>query len=65
MTSRAAIPRGMAATVLSILMLAGIALSAGGIYLIGSKRDQKRGWLMLVAAVVMFVNVAMAIPVAR
>ncbi len=54
----------MAATVLSILMLAGLALSAGGIYLIGKKRDPKRGWLMLVAAMVMFANVAIwAMPV--
>lgn len=48
----------MAATILSLLMLAGIALSAGGIYLIGKKRDPKRGWLMITAAIVMFANVA-------
>lgn len=48
----------MGPTILSILMLAGIALSAGGIYLIGKKQDPKRGWLMIVMAVVMFANVA-------
>ncbi len=64
MASRAAIPRAMASTILSILMLSGIALSIGGLYLIGRKRDPKRGWLMLVAAMVMFANVAIwAMPV--
>jgi len=47
----------MNATILSILMLAGIALGIGGIYLIGWKRDTKRGWLMILAAMVMFMNV--------
>lgn len=56
----------MTATILSILMLAGIALSAGGLYLIGKRRDPKRGWLMLTAAMVMFANVAIwAMPVGR
>ena len=54
----------MAATILSLLMLAGVALSAGGFYLIGRKQDPRRGWLMIVAAMVMFANVAIwAIPV--
>ena len=48
----------MGPTILSILMLAGIALSVGGIYLIGKKQDRKRGWLMIVMAIVMFTNVA-------
>ena len=48
----------MAATILSILMLAGIALFAGGLHLLIRKRDRKRGALMLVAALVMFGNVA-------
>jgi uncharacterized membrane protein len=55
---RAAIRAAMAATILSLLMLAGLALLAGGIYLIGKKRDPKRGWLMITAAIVMFANVA-------
>lgn len=48
----------MAATILSVLMLAGIAFLAGGIYLLASRRDRKRGGLLLLAAVVLFVNVA-------
>ena len=47
----------MSGTILSILMLAGIALGIGGIYLIGKKRQYKQGWLMIVAAMVMFMNV--------
>ncbi|MET0239581.1 MAG: hypothetical protein ABW184_06750 [Sphingobium sp.] len=47
----------MAGTVLSILMLAGVALLAGGLYLLIRKRDWRRGALMLVAAAVMFGNV--------
>jgi hypothetical protein len=49
---------GMNATILSVLMLAGIALGIGGIHLIARRRDYKRGWLMIVAGVVMFLNVA-------
>lgn len=48
----------MAGTILSVLMLAGIALLAGGVHLIARRRDLKRGLLMLVAAAVMFGNVA-------
>jgi|KBSSwiStaDraftv2_1062776.scaffolds.fasta_scaffold00691_35 hypothetical protein len=48
----------MVATILSILMLAGIALFAGGLHMLIRKRDKKRGALMLVAAAVMFGNVA-------
>ncbi|GEM_PF-1198978 len=48
----------MSGTILSVLMLAGLALSIGGLYLIGWRRDPKRGWLMLAAAMVMFGNVA-------
>ena len=44
--------------VLSLLMLAAIALGAGGLYLIVRRKDYKRGWLMIVAAVVMLANVA-------
>jgi len=45
-------------TVLAILMLAGFALTGGGIYLLAKKRDRKQAMLMLVAGVVMFANVA-------
>ena len=53
----------MAGTILSILMLAGMALTGGGIYAVVKKRDRKRGTLMIVAGLVMFANVAVtAIP---
>lgn len=48
----------MAGTILSILMLAGLALFVGGLLLLLRKRDMKRGLLMLAAALVMFGNVA-------
>jgi len=47
----------MADWVLSILMLAGAALLAGGIYMLRTGKNRKQGWLMLVAAAVMFANV--------
>jgi len=47
----------MSGTILSILMLAGIALGIGGVTLIAKKRA-KQGWLMIIAAMVMFFNVA-------
>ncbi|MBT2187550.1 hypothetical protein [Sphingobium nicotianae] len=54
----------MNGTILSILMLAGIALTTGGVTLIVKRRAHKQGWLMLVAAAVMFANVAIwAMPV--
>ncbi|MGC4251851.1 MAG: hypothetical protein QM605_10450 [Sphingobium sp.] len=53
----------MAGTILSILMLAGIALTGGGIYALVKKGERKRGALMIVAGLVMFANVAIsAIP---
>lgn len=48
---------GANATLLSIPMLAGFALAAGGLYLLLTRRDRKKGALMLVAAGVMFGNV--------
>lgn len=47
----------MSATILSILMLAGIALGIGGLHLILRRRIYRQGWLMILAAVVMFMNV--------
>jgi hypothetical protein len=47
----------MAGTILSILMLAGVLLTGGGVYAIVKKRDRKRGALMIVAGLVMFGNV--------
>ncbi|SCW47640.1 hypothetical protein SAMN02927924_00790 [Sphingobium faniae] len=53
----------MAATILSILMLAGVLLTSGGIYALVKKRDRKRGILMIAAGIVIFANVAIsAIP---
>lgn len=53
----------MASTILSILMLAGMLLTGGGIYAIAKKGDRKRGTLMIIAGLVMFANVAItAIP---
>ena len=51
----------MSETILSILMLAGIALTGGGIYTIVKRKDRKRGMLMLVAGLVMFANVAISV----
>lgn len=48
----------MSGIVLSILMLAGFLLTGGGLWLIAKRRDRKRGGLMLIAALVMFLNVA-------
>ena len=53
----------MAGTILSILMLAGLLLTGGGVYAIVKKGDRKRGTLMIIAGLVMFANVAIsAIP---
>ena len=48
----------MADWILSILMLAGLGLLAGGVYLIRTGKNKKQGGLMLAAAAVMFLNVA-------
>lgn len=47
----------MSDTILSILMLTGIAMTAGAIY-VGRKGDRRRALLMVIAALVMFANVA-------
>jgi hypothetical protein len=49
---------GPAALTLSLLMVAGLLLGGGGLWMMLGKRDYKRGWLMIVAATVMFANVA-------
>lgn len=49
---------GPAALTLSLLMLGGLLLGAGGIWIMLRRRDYKRGWLMIAAALVMFGNVA-------
>lgn len=47
----------MSDTVMSLLMLAGVALTGGAIYIF-RKGDRRRALLMVVAALVMFANVA-------
>ena len=54
----------MSNLILSVLMLAGAALLAGGVYMLRKGVNRKQGWLMLVAAAVMFANVGIwSIPV--
>ena len=48
---------GAGSILLSILMIAAFALAGGGLYLIASGRDFRKGLLMLVAAAVMVGNV--------
>ena len=50
--------------ILSVAMLAAFALAWGGVWLVVKRRDRKRGWLMVVMAVVLLVNVLIwAVPV--
>lgn len=49
---------GPAGLILSLLMLAGLLLTAGGIWLLAKGADRKRALLMLAAGLVMFGNVA-------
>ena len=49
---------GPGALILSLLMLGGVLLVTGGIWLIVKRRDRKRALLMLAAGLVMFGNVA-------
>lgn len=51
----------MSELILSILMLAGTALLAGGVYVLRKGSNRKQGWLMLVAAAVMFANVGIGL----
>lgn len=57
----------LSGTIMSLLMLAGVLLSAGGVFLLVRKPgSRKQGWLMIVAALVMFGNVAIwSIPIAK
>jgi len=52
-------------TILSLLMLAGFLLLAGGAWILRKQpQNRKQGWLMILAALVMFGNVAIwAVPV--
>lgn len=49
---------GAAPLILSLLMLAGLALAAGGAYTLVKLKDRTRGILMLIAALVMWGNLA-------
>ena len=48
----------MASWLLSILMIAGAALLVGGVYILMKGTNRRQGILMLIAAAVMFANVA-------
>lgn len=48
---------GLGAALLSVMMIAVFALIGGGIYLIATRRDRRKGALMLVAAAVLLGNV--------
>lgn len=48
---------GIAATTLSIAVLASFALLGGGAWLLIKRRERKQGILMLIAAAVLFGNV--------
>ena len=46
-------------TILSILMLAGLMMAGGGAYMfVKQPGNRKRAWLMMIAGLVMFANVA-------
>ena len=49
---------GPGSLVLSLLMLGGLLMSAGGIWLLVKRRDRTRALLMLAVGLVMFGNVA-------
>ncbi|WP_339690370.1 hypothetical protein [uncultured Parasphingorhabdus sp.] len=51
----------MSNLILSVLMLAGTALLAGGVFVLRKGDNKKQGWLMLVAAAVMFANVGIGL----
>lgn len=48
---------GLAATMMSIAVIAAFALGGSGIWLVVKRKDVKKGALMLVAALVMLANV--------
>ena len=47
----------MGATLLSIMVLAAFALGGGGMWLVATRRETRKGLLMLVAALVLLGNV--------
>jgi hypothetical protein len=48
---------GLVATLMSIAVIAALALAGGGAWLLAKGRERKRGALMLLAALVTFANV--------
>jgi hypothetical protein len=48
---------GLVSALLSIAILAAFALVAGGLWLVFKRGERKQGWLMIVAALVLFANV--------
>jgi hypothetical protein len=48
---------GLVATMMSIAVLAAFALAIGGLWLMIKQRNRKQGVLMLLAALVTFINV--------
>ena len=48
---------GLAATLMSIAVIAALALAGGGAWLLAKGRERKRGALMLLAALVTLANV--------
>jgi len=51
----------MSGTFLSLMMLAAFALAAGGVWQLRTGREQSKAILMLVAALVLFGNVLLAV----
>lgn len=49
---------GTSTLILAILMIAGFVLAAGGVYIFTKRGDRTKGVLMIVAALVMWGNVA-------
>ena len=48
---------GLGAALMSVMMIAVFALAGGGIYLIVTRRDRRKGALMLVASAILLGNV--------
>ena len=48
---------GLGAALMSVMMIGVFALVGGGVYLIVTRRDRRKGALMLVAAAVLLANV--------
>jgi hypothetical protein len=49
---------GISGLILSVLMIAGFALAAGGVTMLAKRRDRTKGILMIVCALVLWGNVA-------